>query len=152
MFCDNETNTARLFGAAPVTAYPKDGINDHVVSGADTVNPQHRGTKAAWWYQVTVPGGGRVELRLRLHRPVPDQTAPPAGWSDSYFDDVMADREREADEFYAAIAPAGIGAGADAGDAPVLRGAGLEQADVPVPGQPVVGRRPRPAGAAGRAP
>ena len=81
LFCDNETNTARLFGAAPITAYPKDGINDHVVSGADTVNPQHRGTKAAWWYQVSVPGGGRVELRLRLHRPVPDatRTPPPAG-------------------------------------------------------------------------
>ena len=34
LFCDNETNTARLFGAAPITAYPKDGINDHVISGA----------------------------------------------------------------------------------------------------------------------
>ena len=77
LFCDNETNTARLFGAAPVTAYPKDGINDHVVSGANTVNPSAWGTKAAWWYQITVPGGGQVELRLRLHRPVPDQTARP---------------------------------------------------------------------------
>ena len=38
--------------------------------------------------------------------------------------------------------------GADAGAAAVLRGADLEQADVPVPGQPVVGRRPRPAGPA----
>lgn len=110
LFCDNETNTARLFGAAPVTAYPKDGINDHVVSGADTVNPQHQGTKAAWWYQLAVPGGGRVELRLRLHRPVPDQAEAPDRWFDSYFDDVMTDREREADEFYAAIAPAEIGA------------------------------------------
>ena len=36
VFCDNETNTARLYGAAPVTAYPKDGINDHVVSGTPT--------------------------------------------------------------------------------------------------------------------
>ena len=33
----------RLFGAEPVTPYPKDGINDHVVSGAPTVNPRaHR--------------------------------------------------------------------------------------------------------------
>ena len=52
LFCDNETNTARLFGSAPITAYPKDGINDHVVSGADTVNPDQRGTKAAWCYRV----------------------------------------------------------------------------------------------------
>ena len=68
---------ARLFGADPVTAYPKDGINDHVIAGADTVNPDHTGTKAAWWYRVTVPGGGRTELRLRLHRPDPDAASAP---------------------------------------------------------------------------
>ncbi len=39
LFCENETNLARLYGAAPVTPYPKDGINDHVVHGAATVNP-----------------------------------------------------------------------------------------------------------------
>src|SRR5579863_6650064 len=33
LFCENETNTQRLFGATPVTPYPKDGINDHVISG-----------------------------------------------------------------------------------------------------------------------
>ena len=46
VFCENETNVARLYGAAPVTPYPKDGINDHVVSGAATVNPVGAGTKA----------------------------------------------------------------------------------------------------------
>ena len=70
LFCENVSNTARLFDAAPVTPYPKDGINDHVVAGAATVNPDQRGTKAAWWYQVTVPAGGTAELRLRL-RPDP---------------------------------------------------------------------------------
>src|SRR6204780_1537592 len=39
LFCENETNVARLYGAAPLTPYPKDGINDHVVGGAPTVNP-----------------------------------------------------------------------------------------------------------------
>ena len=34
LFCENETNVARLFGAAPITPFPKDGINDHVVSAA----------------------------------------------------------------------------------------------------------------------
>src|SRR5579871_4730521 len=29
LFCENETNAARIFGSAP-TPYPKDGINDHV--------------------------------------------------------------------------------------------------------------------------
>jgi hypothetical protein len=48
LFCENETNTARLFGAEPVTPYPKDGINDHVISGAATVNPDGMGTKCAF--------------------------------------------------------------------------------------------------------
>src|SRR5256714_14466429 len=33
LFCENETNLARLYGAAPVTPYPKGGINDHVIHG-----------------------------------------------------------------------------------------------------------------------
>jgi hypothetical protein len=45
LFCENETNVARLFGAAPLTPYPKDGINDHVLSGAATVNPDLTGAR-----------------------------------------------------------------------------------------------------------
>src|SRR6266581_1487527 len=43
LFCENETNVARLFGSAPVTPYPKDGINDHVIHAAPTVNPGRTG-------------------------------------------------------------------------------------------------------------
>ena len=50
LFCDNETNDARLFGGPNLTPYPKDGINDHVVHGAATVNPDQEGTKAALHY------------------------------------------------------------------------------------------------------
>ena len=57
VFCENETNDQRLFGAAPLTPYPKDGINDHVVSGAATVNPERTGTKCSFWYQLTVAAG-----------------------------------------------------------------------------------------------
>src|SRR6185312_12818333 len=109
LFCDNETNVPRLFGAAAITDYPKDGINDYVIAGANTVNPDQRGTKAAWWYKITVPAGGEAEIRLRLHRP--DQIVSPTGgvWSDQYFDEIVASRERDADEFYAALAPDDIG-------------------------------------------
>jgi hypothetical protein len=105
LFCDNETNTARLYATAPVTPYPKDGINDHVVAGAATVNPDMRGTKAAWWYHVTVRGGGRVKLRLRLHHSNEDGTL-----TTKEFDAVVRRRRAEADEFYAAVAPGDIGA------------------------------------------
>jgi hypothetical protein len=109
LFCNNETNMPRLFGAAPITDYPKDGINDHVITGASTVNPDQRGTKAAWWYQITVPAGGEAEIRLRLHRP--DQIVSPkaSAWSNQYFDEIMTSREHDADDFYATIAPDDIG-------------------------------------------
>jgi hypothetical protein len=42
LFCDNETNNPRLFGAAAITEFPKDGINDHVITGANTAaSPRH---------------------------------------------------------------------------------------------------------------
>src|ERR1700689_4373688 len=66
LFCENETNLARLFGAAPATPYPKDGINDHVIEGAATVNPAKTGTKCAFWHRLTLAGGASAELRLRL--------------------------------------------------------------------------------------
>jgi hypothetical protein len=108
LFCDNETNVARLFGAAPITPYPKDGINDHVVSGAATVNPAQRGTKAAWWYHLSVPPGGTAQLRLRLTAPVATvRPAPGTDQWDADCDDVVRRRRQDADEFYTAIAPEG---------------------------------------------
>ncbi len=66
LFCENETNDRRLYGITAGPDYPKDGINDHVISGAHTVNPEQRGTKCAFWYQVTVQPGATVDLHLRL--------------------------------------------------------------------------------------
>jgi hypothetical protein len=103
LFCENETNTQRVFGSEPITPYPKDGINDHVVAGAATVNPERAGTKAAWWYRLTVAGGESVRLRLRLR--APDE--PDSGEA---FDEIVDTRRREADEFYAHLAPAGTDA------------------------------------------
>jgi hypothetical protein len=120
LFCENETNTARLFGAEPVTPYPKDGINDHVISGTPTVNPELIGTKCAFWYQVMVQPGAAVELRLRL-RPGPARAARTARAAASAlgapFGRVMAARRAEADEFYAELTPAA----ATADEAMVMR-------------------------------
>jgi hypothetical protein len=125
LFCENETNTARLYGAAPVTQYPKDGINDHVIGGAATVSPHQRGTKCAFWYQLTVAPGDTAEVRLRL-RPVtvstsdaadPRPVAPRPDPLGTEFDAVVARRRAEADEFYAELTPAG----ASADEAMVMR-------------------------------
>jgi hypothetical protein len=99
LFCENETNQQRLYGAEPITPYPKDGINDHVVNGAPTVNPERSGTKCAFWYKVTVRPGETVTLRLRLR---PARTADAFG---AAFDEVLTVREAEADEFYAELTP-----------------------------------------------
>jgi hypothetical protein len=105
LFCENETNVTRLFGAPPITPYPKDGINDHVIFGAATVNPERTGTKCAFRYKLTLGGGATAELRLRLRpRPVgpASAAADPLG---AEYTSVMAARRAEADEFYAELTP-----------------------------------------------
>jgi hypothetical protein len=99
LFCENETNSSRLYGTPPAQAPPKDGINDHVVNGADSVHGQ-RGSKAAFWYRLRVEPGATVELRLRL-RPAGSTAA--SAWDD--FDAVVARRREEADEFYDELTP-----------------------------------------------
>ena len=103
LFCENETNFPRLFGSAPATPYPKDGINDHIVHGAATVNPAREGTKLGCWYRVVLAAGETLELRLRLARADSD-AALDLGTG---FEQTLAEREREADEFYAELLPEG---------------------------------------------
>ncbi len=92
LLCENETNAARLWGVDGATPFPKDGIGDHIISGAPTVNGDGTGTKGALWYVLDVPAGATAEVRLRL--------APAAGDLGPSFDEVMASRRREADEHY----------------------------------------------------
>jgi len=96
LFCDNETNAASIWQSADSPPFPKDGIAEHVIRGAPTVNPAQVGTKAALHYHLTVPAGGTAEIQLRF---------APEGSVGADFDQVLADRKREADEFYADLAP-----------------------------------------------
>jgi hypothetical protein len=103
LFCDNETNVPKVFGGAASTPYPKDGVNDHVVNGATTVNHERRGTKVACWHCARVGAGETVELRLRLARDIPGRTMDLG----EAFTETQPDRSREVDEFYAALRPPG---------------------------------------------
>jgi hypothetical protein len=104
LFCENETNTARVFGTEPATRFPKDGIADHVLHGTDTVNPDGEGTKAAAHVRLVVPAGGQAAVLVRLTREGPETlTAPLAG-----ADELIARRRAEADEFYEAITPPAV--------------------------------------------
>ncbi len=106
VFCDNVTNAPKLYDGDPLCAYPKDGINDHVVDGRPSVDPDQVGTKAAWWYRLDVPAGETVELRLRLFSPTAGDE-PERAWAGAPFDAVVAARAAEADEYYAELAPPG---------------------------------------------
>ena len=106
LVCDNETNSERLWGYGGYSDYPKDGINDHVVDGAETVNPERVGTKAALRYVLTVPPWKSAEIRLRLRMAGPDVPQHTrARLLGSDFDKVMEEREQEAEEFFAALTP-----------------------------------------------
>ena len=104
LFCENETNTARVFGTEPTTRFPKDGIGDHLLHGADTVNPDGEGTKAAAHVRLEVPAGGQAACwcgsaaRDRRRSPAPFAGA----------DELIARRRAEADEFYDAITPPAV--------------------------------------------
>ncbi len=66
------------------------------------VNPQQVGTKAACVYRLSLGAGETKVLRLRLVR---IDEGEPAGLDVEGFDDRLAQRVREADEFYACRLP-----------------------------------------------
>jgi len=102
LFTDNETNNERIFGTPNVSPYVKDAFHNYVVHGkSDAVNPQHVGTKAAAHYRIHVGAGETSTIRLRL------SDLAPAAMDDPFnqFDEIMQDRQHEADQFYQAITP-----------------------------------------------
>ena len=106
LFTENETNHARLFGTQNESPYVKDGIDECVVRGRqDAVNPEKHGTKVAAHYQVTIGAGQTSVIRLRLASSFLDQKGQPFG---KPFDQLFADRLREADEFYQAVTPPSV--------------------------------------------
>jgi Glycosyl hydrolase family 63 C-terminal domain len=96
IFCDNETNTKRLYNTPNETVYTKDGINDYIIDKRTfATNPNHIGTKAAGHYKRMVAAGESVTIKLRfttntqLRTPFED------------FDEIFNKRITEAHEYYA---------------------------------------------------
>ncbi len=97
LFCDNETNTRRLFGQRDAAGYFKDAFHEYVIHGdRDAINPRRTGTKAAAHYRLTVRAGNSVTARLRL-------TTEPRADPFADFPATLARRQREADDFYAGL-------------------------------------------------
>jgi len=119
LFTDNETNYERIFPGRQKndSPYVKDGINDCVVQGnSGAVNPNKLGTKVAAHYRVTIAPGKLATVRLRLARPIlagksGETTTAPACFG-AKFEEILATRLEEADEFYRAVTPPSISADA----------------------------------------
>jgi len=112
LFCDNETNSRRLFGSNQTVGHFKDAFHEYIVHGnRSALNPEPEGTKTGILYRLTIPAGGSQQIRLRLtsgsgRRSAPsDQSRLTSAATDSFanFDAIFAQRIREADEFYAEL-------------------------------------------------
>jgi len=94
LFCDNETNTGRLYQHHQ-PGYFKDGINEYIVQGrAEAVNNIHKGTKAAAHYKGTIEGGGKKVIRLKLS---------PVYLEEPFrdFEKILKQRVQETEAYYA---------------------------------------------------
>jgi len=95
LFTENNTNMKRIFNYDDGQKFAKDGINNYIVYGQHSaVNPEHKGTKAAAHYRMSIDAGETQVVRLRLT----DGEVFLDG-----FDQVFASRIQEADEFYASV-------------------------------------------------
>ena len=116
LFTENETNHAKLHLDYPDAGpYLKDGINDCVVHGRqDAVNPDRRGTKAAAHYRLQVGAGQTATVRVRLTAAadVAKAAVSRARPFGPDFDETLATRLREADEFYKSVTPSSVSADA----------------------------------------
>ncbi len=93
LFCDNETNTAKLYNSPGGHTFFKDGINDYIIGGGKSVNPAKTGTKAAIHYKRLITPGRPEVIRLRL---CPNKMEHPF----ESFEKIFADRISETDLYY----------------------------------------------------
>jgi hypothetical protein len=110
LFTENETNTERLVGTPNPSPYVKDGIGNYIVHGnKDAINPEHKGTKVAAHYPLTLGAGESRTIRLRLSDRIMKDSKK--GLGDNFgkaFESVFKARLQEADEFYATVIPSSL--------------------------------------------
>ncbi|WP_245770852.1 MGH1-like glycoside hydrolase domain-containing protein [Mucilaginibacter polytrichastri] len=94
LFCDNETNTEKLFSYANDKPFSKDGINEFLVHNKiNAVNKENFGTKVTIDYDVTVAANSSHIINLRLEN---KKNKSPFKDFDELFEECLADSK----EFY----------------------------------------------------
>ena len=114
LFTENETNTQRIFGVPNRTPYVKDSFHRYIVDGdTSAIHPEGKGTKAAARYRLEVPARGEAVVRVRLTASPSGKTTGNGRRSPAFgqnFASVVADRRKDADEFYDSIIPSTLSA------------------------------------------
>lgn len=96
VFCDNETNTEKLYGYAS-QGYFKDGINDFVLHGNQhSINPEKKGTKASFLIHTEIKANSSQTFDFRLS----SEEFEDAFWD---FDAILNQKISETEEFYQSI-------------------------------------------------
>ncbi|MBE9228342.1 glucosidase [Phormidium sp. LEGE 05292] len=100
IFTENETNYYRLYGTPNPSHYVKDSFHQLVIhKNQEAVNPDRVGTKAAAWYHLQITGTETAIIKLRfVDRYLDNPFARD-------FENVLIQRQQEADEFYESITP-----------------------------------------------
>ena len=93
LFCDNRTNTPRLFNQAAEGPF-KDGVNDWLVAGDEMAVRRDSGTKVAAHFLLELEGGASQCVYLRF---------APADSPRVNAKALFEQRRNEADDFYAAL-------------------------------------------------
>jgi len=97
LFCENETNVKRLYGAKNKSAFTKDSINNYLVyKDYSAINRNAFGTKAAANYDITIKARSFATMRFRVE-------ANNIRYPFEDFDEIFDRRIKEADEFYEEI-------------------------------------------------
>ncbi|MDV7699022.1 glucosidase [Chryseobacterium soli] len=97
LFCENETNSERIYQSPNTSNYCKDGINNFIINGnSGSVNPEHVGTKASFFIDENFKAKETKTFEFRmsdkkLEKPFED------------FEETFSKRQKESDEFYAEI-------------------------------------------------
>lgn len=108
MFTENDTNYERLWGGENASPYVKDAFHNHVIGSSSSttpcINPAQTGTKSGAHYTFTaVPGNGSTAVvRIKLTRSA-DSSEDVAVADAEAFDETIAARKAEADDFYSTL-------------------------------------------------
>lgn len=96
LFCENETNNPLLYNYENENKFFKDGINNFIVNGDDTINHDRGGTKASAQYRLHFKAGQEIKIKLRLSN---NETENP--FVD--FEKTIQQRINETNEFYSEL-------------------------------------------------